>query len=392
MKTNTDKRKIGGSLPLSPARFAVFRYPLCGDTPQRPVSFLCLMCVFLMMIVSCVSMQDDVYIDNLSSVAEISVFEERFSVLDSKFYASEDVLKDSEYKKSCDKLLYDINYSINTLSLKKAALARLYALAGCICFELKDKSQARKYYDLSVNAFKGETRSLVLAHRLGIASDISEKLTADLPLMKLEEALTHYSDMEYSEALADFDEAFLVLEKFYRDSYSSLRETSWKFRNLKAGDDAQLLALQKITVMQMLLITNLNPDLLFNYTVGKNLSNKDLYIKIAGSGLLNPVSKPLNAENSVSKDTIVTKVIASRFLWNLYNQRKNSPQNLTKYSVAYQNKKRSPVIDVKLDSPDFDAVIGCVENEIMHLEDGIEFLPDKEMSGVEFNESVSKIK
>mgnify|MGYP007070125232 CR=1 FL=1 len=58
----------------------------------------------------------------------------------------------------------------------------------------------------------------------------------------------------------------------------------------------------------------------------------------------------------------------------------------------YQNKKRSPVIDVKLDSPDFDAVIGCVENEIMHLEDGIEFLPDKEMSGVEFNESVRKIK
>ena len=65
---------------------------------------------------------------------------------------------------------------------------------------------------------------------------------------------------------------------------------------------------------------------------------------------------------------------------------------VTKYSEAYKNKKRSPIPDVKLNSPDFDAALGCVENEIMNLEDGIEFGAGKEVSGVEFEESVKKIK
>ncbi|WP_294431848.1 hypothetical protein [uncultured Treponema sp.] len=341
---------------------------------------------------SCVTMQDDVYVDNLSSVAEISDFEKRFSALDARYFALEDVVKEADYQRSCEKLISDINSALSSLSLKKAAVARLYALAGCVCYDMNDRTQAKKFYDLSVNAFKGETRTFVLARRLGLKSEISAKITADLPLMKLENALAHYSDMEYSQAVADFDEAFLSLEKFYRENYAVLRETSWNFRNLSSGDNAQLLSLKKLSVMHMLLIANLNPDLLFNYTAGKNLSNKDLYVKIAGSGLLNPVSKPLDAQNSVSKDTVVTKTIAARFLWNLYNHRKNTPSNLNKYSAAYQNKKRSPIVDVKLNSPDFDAVMGCVENEIMHLEDGIEFGTENEVSGVEFDESVKKIK
>ena len=71
--------------------------------------------------------------------------------------------------------------------------------------------------------------------------------------------------------------------------------------------------------------------------------------------------------------------------------RRYSPNEITKYSERYKNKKRSPVPDVKLDSPDFDAVLGCVENEIMHLEDGIEFGSEKEVSGIQFDESLKKI-
>ena len=63
------------------------------------------------------------------------------------------------------------------------------------------------------------------------------------------------------------------------------------------------------------------------------------------------------------------------------------------YSDVYKARRmRSPVGDVKLASPDFDAVLGCVENEIMHLEDGIDFGAEKEVSGAEFDESVRKIK
>ena len=346
--------------------------------------------ILMLLLFSCVSMQEDIFIDNVSNVTEISEFEKRFTELDAQFFESEDVLKTKEFKNSCESLISDINRALGDVSLKKAVVARLYAISGCLYFDLGEKSQAKKNYDASVDAFKGDSRSIILAKRLAIESKIAEKVDADLPLLKLENALSSYSNMEYADALAKFDDAFLSLDGFYRNSYSKLRDKSWSLRNM--GGNSELLSLKNINVMQMLLITNLNPDLLFNYTVGKELSNKDLYNKIAGSGLLNPVSKPLDAENAVTKDTPVTKLIAARFLWNLYNHNKNTPQNLTKYSNAYANKKRSPVTDVKLDSPDFDAALGCVENEIMHLEDGIEFGSEKELTAIEFNESIEKIK
>lgn len=39
--------------------------------------------------------------------------------------------------------------------------------------------------------------------------------------------------------------------------------------------------------------------------------------------------------------------------------------------------------DVPLDSADFDAVLGCVEHEIMDLPDGIRFLPDDRPAAIE---------
>jgi len=205
-------------------------------------------------------------------------------------------------------------------------------------------------------------------------------------------ALSFYSDCNYAFALANFDQSFLSLEPFYRQNYGQLREKSWNLRSF-SKDKSQLLSQPQITVLQMIQITNENPDLLFNYTVGKNLSEKELYNKIAASGLLNPASKELDGENALTREMSVTKIVAARFLWNLYNQRKNTPQNLKKYSSHFTGKKRrSPVLDVKTDSPDFDAVLGCVENEIMNLEDGVEFGSDREISALEFDESVKKIK
>lgn len=344
---------------------------------------------------SCVTMQDDVYIDSVSASTEISSFEKRFSQLDAQYYASDDARKDKALQKETERLVSDIEESLADVSLQKAIVARLYAIAGCLSCDMGSRGQAKKYYEASLAAFKGDPRTLILAHRLGIEENLSEKkkLFSDKSLLVLEEALTRYADMEYDRAAAAFDEAFLSLEAFYRDSYKDLRDTSWSLRNSDpASRNAALLAQKRLTVMQMLLITNQNPDLLFNYTVGKPVSDKELYTKIAGSGLLSPVSRPLDADNAVSKDTTVTRLVAARFLWNLYNQRRNTVWNVTKYSELYKNKKRSPIPDVKLDSPDFDAALGCVEEEIMHLEDGIDFGAEHEVSGIEFTESVGKLK
>lgn len=342
---------------------------------------------------SCASMQDDVYIDTVSSSAEASVFEERFAVLDAQFYEGVEPAKAKDWQKSVEKLISDIEAKAQDVSLKKAIAARLYAIAGCAAFDAGSKSQAKKYYQSSSESFKGDARTLILANRLGIEKNFDEKmeLFSDKSLLVLEVALMNYANQNYAASLAAFDEAFLSLDSSYRTAYASLRETSWDFKNIMDDKDG-LLSRKNLTVMQMLLIANKKSDLLFNYTAGKSLSDKELYVKIAGSGLLNPVSQPLDSENAVTKNTLVTRLVAARFLWNLYNQRRNSVQNITKYSLAYKNQKRSPVGDVKLDSPDFDAVLGCVESEIMHLEDGIDFGAEKEVSGIEFNECVEKIK
>lgn len=341
---------------------------------------------------SCATMQDDVYVDNLTGNTELSAFEMRFSEIDSEYFASDEELKDKTLEQKAESLLSDMEKSIENPALKKAVIARLYALAGTLAFDTGKKSLAKKYYDASADSFKGDARALILARRLGTEKDFAEKIRhfSDKSLLVLETALIYYSNSEYAKAVAAFDESFLSLEPFYRQYYGKLRDKSWNLRSVTDGRG--LVSLDKLSVLQMLLLTNQNPDLLYNYTAGKSLSEKELYKKIAGSGLLNPVSKPLDSENAVSKETVVTRLIAARFLWNLYNQRKNTPQLATKYSEAYKNKKRSPILDVKLDSPDFDAALGCVENEIMHLEDGIEFGADKEVSGVEFDESVKKIK
>ena len=351
--------------------------------------------VFLFLAVllaSCATMQEDVYVENLSENSELSVFEMRFIEIDSAYFDSDEKLDDKRLSKNAEILLSDMEKLAENPALKKAFLARLYALCGTLAFDMDKKSLAKKYYEASVEAFKGDARALILARRLGIEKNFFEKTKqfSDKSLLVLESALFYYSNCNYAKAVASFDEAFLSLESFYRQYYGSLRDKSWNLRSV--SDKKELVSLEKLSVLQMILLANKNPDLLYTYTAGKELSEKDLYKKIAGSGLLNPASKPLDAENAVTKETTVSRLIAARFLWNLYNQRKNTPQNVTKYSQAYKNKKRSPILDVKLDSPDFDAALGCVENEIMNLEDGIEFGAGNEVSGVEFEESVGKIK
>ena len=91
--------------------------------------------------------------------------------------------------------------------------------------------------------------------------------------------MNRYSKSEYSSSAAKFDEAFLSLDSFYRSSYGDIRNSSWNLKNLSSDPSSRenkLLAKAKLTVMDMILLSNRNPELLFKYTAGKELSEKDL--------------------------------------------------------------------------------------------------------------------
>ena len=59
---------------------------------------------------------------------------------------------------------------------------------------------------------------------------------------------------------------------------------------------------------------------------------------------------------------------------------------LTKYSDRHSKKAnaKSPIPDVDISNPDFDAVLGTVENEIIDLPDGINFQPDADVTAMEY--------
>ena len=100
----------------------------------------------------------------------------------------------------------------------------------------------------------------------------------------------------------------------------------------------------------------------------------------------------INSKNKISRTEKLNRLLCARFLWNLYNGNKNTKNDLSKYSVMFANTKETPVPDVEIDSPDFDAVLGCIELEFMNLTDGINFEGEKKVSGIEFSESLKKLK
>lgn len=377
------------------------------------ISLFCL--IFEIMFFSCTSLQD-INIEQSGISGEFLEIHSSFALVDGAFANG----KGDE--KAAENLISMMNSELSDPGLLKAAAARIYALEGCVALRLGRKSEAKKLYSSSSSAAKGDVYAQILAHRINpeIQLDKNSVIGNDKAILVLEEALDFYSSKDYISAVSSFDEAFLSLADFYKNGYGALRDKSWNLRNISveksdsanvnSSSDSEklnsLLLLEKINVSQMLLITDKKSNFLFNLTGGKNLTEKDLYKKVIAAGLLNPATEPvLTAENSLESssgtsivaenvilaDSIVNKFVCARFLWNLYNENKSLDKK-TKYSARYSKiKMRSPVPDVPVSNPDFDAVLGCVENEFLNLDDGINFNGEKEISALEFSESLKKV-
>jgi hypothetical protein len=90
----------------------------------------------------------------------------------------------------------------------------------------------------------------------------------------------------------------------------------------------------------------------------------------------------------------VTRIECAWFLWNLYSMKRKDPMLKTRYTARFSARGLtvSPVPDVAVGEKGFDAVLGCVEQEIMELPDGIHFYPDKTVSGREYLFWVKQLK
>lgn len=345
---------------------------------------------------SCTSLQD-VVIDQTGISGEFLEIHSSFASVDGNYAAG------SGNPETAENLLALMDTQLSEQGLLKAAAARIYALKGCVELRLGRKSEAKKMLSLSLDSSKGDVYAVVLSHRLNPEEQLEADsvIGNDRAIITLENALDFYAAKNYVSAVSSFDEAFLSLADFYRSGYGKLRDECWNLRNLDAQEDdsdfASLVSLPKITAAQMLLIAQKTSDCLYNLTGGKKMSEKELFKKASEAGLFDAGTAASSSaadgkkDSAVSAKTIVNKFLEARFLWNLYNENK-SLEKKTKYSARFSKiKMRSPVPDVPVSNPDFDAVLGCVENEFLHLDDGIHFNGEKEVSGSEASEALKKV-
>lgn len=348
----------------------------------------------LICLCSCSTLQEDVevYMASEEQAPEIRAIEEELVFLEVSYLLDSTSISSSkadEIIKKLDKLLGNVN-------LQTASQAKLLAFQGRLFLISNRPSLAKEYYLQSLSTYQGEVQNIILGNRLGLIEDLSTQKVAksQMPYLILEMAIDAYKTEDYLQAIAKFDEAFISLENFYREAYEVLRNDSWKLRNISSdlgSREVNVLKQNSMTVGQMLSFIQNSTDVLFRFTGSKKYSEEALVKQIISSGLLNPVNSENVDVKNLNKSTVVTRQLAARFLWNLYLER-NGLSREEIYGKQFKMIGFSPIGDLDLDSPDFDAVLGCIENEIMELIDGENFFPDFPVEAVEFNKSLKKIK
>ncbi|MBO4403812.1 MAG: hypothetical protein J5780_00555 [Treponema sp.] len=343
---------------------------------------------------SCRTLQNDVIMSTDAQVQteEIGYTEKYISFIDAK-----DIMGTMDKKdlyKECDRLIKNIDDSLQNLGMNKAIAARLYAQKGRLLLIKGKTGEAKKNYNLSLEESKGDSQTLILGSRLGIIKDITDEDVIsgsnENGLLILEHAVILYHEGKFAKSAAKFEEAFLHLPEFYANNYGEVRDAAIASKDHDFSTESkatvELLKKPSLTAGQMLLLSQDLSGLLDEITKGKKLSERELFSKAETNRLFEAASG--EGEQKITKDSKADRIIGARFLWNLVSDENGK----TKYSDFYRkNNLPSPVNDVETYSEDFDAVLGCIEKEIINLEDGESFRPEKEVSGTEFSSWLKKI-
>ncbi len=298
----------------------------------------------------------------------------------------------------CSTLASTAQKALAAEGLSKKQQARLLALQGRALFLAGQNDGAKKALADAQKKYPFDEEVLILENRLFPSSAAVQK-KSDSPLMLLEDALSLYREQNYSQAAARFDTAFLRLEDFYKEAYNPLRQKAWSLKGMalpKTKEGQNIAAASEINVGDLLVLCRSETDLLDRIGAAKKISAAKLYSIVAGEGLLTSLSgsEQDNKASVPQSDKTLTRELAARFLWNLRIKSLSDKSAATKYSTRYRANVRakSPVADVPVYSKDFDAILGCVEKELMALPDGRNFLPQKTLSGMETFEIVKNVK
>jgi tetratricopeptide (TPR) repeat protein len=183
----------------------------------------------------------------------------------------------------------------------------------------------------------------------------------------------------YAEAAQDLDEGLRGLDPRYRALYGADRDKALSLAQAvrEAGPSAAITQADAmegpLTVRGMVERAFTETRLLSSLSSEASPSYASVLPALRRAELLLDPSAPPGAQ-------ALRKTVAF-FLWGIVARSEHDPVLLTRYRAKYSS---SPVPDVGVRDPWFDAVLGVVERELMDLPDGLQFLPEEPVTGLEY--------
>lgn len=350
---------------------------------------------------SCKTLQEDVLVSSEvtnSAYEEIKIYENYFISLDAAAFNGNSELE------NINEVIEQIHSASEEYLQEPAFLARLTALEGLL-YNLDGKQKKAQNCFTEANKYQSSDTYVILLG-LRISKNEEQRLSAlnelisvnnTNGLLLLEKGKLLYKAGLYKEAVAALDNAFLCFENenkapFHKE-YSSIRDSAWELYSLGSADTSlgkkEIPLTKEISLGEMLSLTQQNGLLLESFTGGKEMSVNDLQKRLYKAGYFSAATDQNGSADTASQITdssSMTRILCARFLWNLFIQKNGSKEMLTKYSVRYSKKANavSPVPDVDITNPDFDAVLGTIENEIIDLPDGKNFFPQHTVTAAEY--------
>lgn len=335
---------------------------------------------------SCASLQQDLIRFSETDIEYIQIYEETLVKLDSLNFQGDN---SEEFQNECRDFINTVQNQISTMGMNNAVLSRLYSLQGRAYLLSGKKSKAQDCYKKAVKSYKGDAQGIILSYRLGITTNLDDanivSICNDKALLTLEKALTYYKEGDLGRSAALFDDAFISLDPMYKTYYGTLRDIAWDLRDIsyitQSKPIQKLLTKNSLKTGEFLLLMQEVSTFLDPITNGKTLKEAELYKKAAANVLLSSVSG-LYGNVVTTKDEVLTRITCARLMWNFYTDKKSI--EAAKYSEFYREMSvPSPIADLDIEDDDFDAVLGCVENEIINMTDGVYFHGQEVPSAIE---------
>ncbi len=279
------------------------------------------------------------------------------------------------------------------LSTSRLLSARVEGLQGEAALLAGDQPAARSFADAA--AALSQTEDGVWLVRSGLEANPAKRLAlldqglslaSRKPRLLCERGEELLREGRYAEAAQDLDEGLRGLDDRYRALYGQDREKALSLAQALKGTGSTTTALSAdalqapLTLRAMVERAFSDTRLLQALSSRPNPSFEDARPAIMGAGLM------LQAD--ASPDAAATRKDVAYFLWGAFLRLERNPKLAGSYRQKYAT---SPVPDVPVEATWFEAALGVVEREIMDLPDGVHFLPDGAVSGVEYLQMLSRM-